>query len=492
MLDAAEREKSYGNFAAVFPSVMLPMFLAVADQTIVAAALPAIASDLGSVERVSWVVIAYLVSTTIAAPIYGQLRDVLGSRSMMLLALAVFMGASILCALSVSLEMLAFCRVLQGLGGGGLMTISQALIGESVAPRERAKYQGWLAGIAVTASTAGPVIGGIMAEHIGWRSIFLVNIPLGLIATMLILRTASRPPPTQPWRLDSLGIAYFVGFIVPLLLGVELAQRMTPQALLGALALAAMGGGFLYLLLKQEEQAPTPLLNLELLRRPAIWRSGVMTACHGAALVSLVTWLPVYFRVMFGTSAAESGALMLPLMIGIGSGSMITGQLVSRTGVTMIFPTVGIAVAIVLIQFFGLWAARLSPTFIVSLLLLIGLFMGTVMAVIQVTVQRVAGKGLLGAAAATIQFSRSVGAALGTAIVGAILFATLGFSDPEALRIFKAAVQEGSSAFGTLSSQQQMLIRAEMGHAFGVAFSSITIFLIVALGLAWSHPERRL
>ena len=174
---------------------MLPMFLAVVDQTIVATALPAIAASLGGVERVSWVVVAYLVAGTIAAPVYGQLRDVYGGKRMMFVALGIFLAASVMCAMSTSIEMLAAARILQGLGGGGLMTLSQALIGETIPPRERARYQGYLAGVMVTSSTFGPVVGGLLTQHFGWRSVFLVNIPLGLIAVLLTLRLEPRARP---------------------------------------------------------------------------------------------------------------------------------------------------------------------------------------------------------------------------------------------------------------------------------------------------------
>ena len=169
-------------FVKVFPSIMLPMFLAVADQTIVATALPAIASGLGEIERASWVVVSYLIANTIAAPVYGRLGDTFGRRGMMIFALAIFMLGSVLCALSPNIEFLTAARVLQGFGGGGLMTLSQALIGEAIPPRERGKYQGYLAGVAVSSSTFGPVAGGYLTQAFGWQSVFLINLPLGLIA----------------------------------------------------------------------------------------------------------------------------------------------------------------------------------------------------------------------------------------------------------------------------------------------------------------------
>ena len=490
-MDDANQTPS-GRFAELFPSIMLPMFLAVVDQTIVAAARPAIASSLGSVDRVSWIVVAYLVSTTIAAPVYGQLRDVAGSKKMMLGALALFMGSSLLCAASTSLEMLAFARVLQGLGGGGLMTLSQALIGETVPPRERARYQGYLAAVAVTSSTFGPVMGGLLAQHVGWRSIFLVNIPIGLLAVVLVLRFKAQAPPKIEWKVDTLGILLFVGFIAPVLLGVEATQKLTASSLMGALPLVAVGCISLALLLRHEARAPFPLLRIDLLSRPAIWRSGLLVTFHAAGLVGLVTWLPIYFRVRFGTDASASGLMLLPFMFGIGVGSMTTGQMVSRTGLTMIYPSVGLAVVVVLLQVLSLWAGRLGIPGMLVLLLLLGLAMGTVMSVVQVTVQRAAGSGLLGAASASVQFSRSVGAALGTAILGAVLFVVLALSDASVSEIFRSMILQGPSVLDSYSPERQAIVRSEIAFAFGAAFATVSATAACAMVLAWTHPERQL
>ena len=179
-------------FFQVFPSIMLPMFLSALDQTIVSTALPAIAGSLGNVEQISWVVVAYLLANTIAAPIYGRLGDALGRKRMLYVALAILMAASVLGALATNLWVLVIARALQGLGGGGLMTLSQALIGEAVPPRQRGRYQGYLATTFVTASTFGPVVGGYLTEHFGWRSVLLVNIPLGLLSMLLAIRLKSQ------------------------------------------------------------------------------------------------------------------------------------------------------------------------------------------------------------------------------------------------------------------------------------------------------------
>ena len=226
---------------------MLPMFLAVADQTIVATALPAIASSLGEIERASWVVVSYLIANTIAAPVYGRLGDTFGRRLMMIVALAIFMVGSVLCALSPNIELLTAFRVLQGFGGGGLMTLSQALIGEAIPPRERGRYQGYLAGIAVSSSTFGPVAGGYLTQAFGWQSIFLVNVPLGLVALVLVFRLRSRPGDRRRTTFDSPGLVLFIMFVGPVILALEQVQRMQLSTLpmaLGAARLSAWSRSF--------------------------------------------------------------------------------------------------------------------------------------------------------------------------------------------------------------------------------------------------------
>jgi EmrB/QacA subfamily drug resistance transporter len=479
-------------FLKVFPSIMLPMFLAIVDQTIVATALPAIAASLGSVERVSWVVVSYLVAGTIAAPVYGQLRDVYGGKRMMFVALGIFLVASVMCACAVSVEMLAAARILQGLGGGGLMTLSQALIGETIPPRERARYQGYLAGVMVTSSTFGPVAGGLLTHYFGWRSVFLVNIPLGLVAVLLTLRLEPRTVRDQPWTFDGPGLALFVAFIAPLLLALDQVQRMGARTLPLFLGMMGVSAAALLALVFREKRAIYPLLPTHLLSQPTIWRSDALAACHGAMLVSLVTFLPIYLRVLRGTSPYETGILLLPLMFGIATGSLVTGRTVSRTGLTMVFPGVGLIVVTAALVLVGLFASHLGPWQLGIFLFFNGLFMGTVMGVVQVTVQNAAGSASLGSAAASVQLSRSIGAAVGTALVGSVLFATLALSDPEAAPLFASLVQFGPVALEALPAPRQAVILAEVAVAFRNAFLTIALFAAMGAMLAWTIPTRRL
>lgn len=355
---------------------MLPMFLAVVDQTIIATALPAIVATTGQVERASWIVVSYLIAATIAAPVYGRLGDAFGRRRMMFTALPLFIVASALCAMAPTLELLTLARVLQGLGGGGLMTLSQSLIGEAIPPRERARYQGYLAAVAVSANTFGPVAGGYLTEHFGWQSIFLVNIPIGILAFGLALRLPLPTVKPLPWKADPGGLVLFTIFVATTLLALEQVQHMHLDSLpVGGLLFAA-GLIALGLLIRQENRAASPLIPLNLLRQPAIWRSDALAACHGAALVALITFLPVYLQVVRGTSPSETGLLLVPLTIGIGIGSLITGRLVSRTGLTTLFPVVGLAVTTLCLVALALFAGQMSTTELTGLFLLLGAFMG--------------------------------------------------------------------------------------------------------------------
>lgn len=479
-------------FLTVFPSIMLPMFLAVADQTIVATALPTIASSLGEIERASWVVVSYLIANTIAAPVYGRLGDTYGRRSMMMMALAIFMIGSVLCALAPNIEILTAMRVVQGFGGGGLMTLSQALIGEAIPPRERGRYQGYLAGVAVSSNTFGPVAGGYLTQALGWQSIFLINVPLGLIAVALVTRLRTRPGDRRRTTFDTPGLILFMMFVSPVILALEQVQHMDAGTLPAVLGLLAFGIFALVVLIWQENRNTSPLIPPRLFKQPSVWRSDGLAACHGAALVSLIAFLPIYLRAVRGASPAETGLLLLPLTFGIGTGSLITGQLVTRTGRTAIFPSYGYAVATTGLLFLAFWLPHLSLWQLPWVLGGTALFMGTVMGVVQVTVQAVAGQRLLGTGAAMVQFSRSVGAAFGTAAVAAVLFSILAATDRDTAGLFGKIISQGPDAIAALPAARQAIIQSEIADAFRAAFITVAAFTGVGAWLAWSLPLRRL
>ena len=471
---------------------MLPMFLAVVDQTIIATALPAIAAATGEVERVSWIVVSYLIAATIAAPVYGRLGDSFGRRRVMYFALGIFLVASVLCALSTTILTLTAARVLQGLGGGGLMTLSQALVGEAIPPRERARYQGYLAAVAVCANSFGPVAGGILTEHFGWQSIFLVNLPIGVFAFYLVTRL---PPPQGErlaWRADPGGAVLFTIFVATTLLALEQAQRADIANLPTGAALLAAGIIALVILVWHENRSASPLIPLSLLRQSAIWHSDALAACHGAALVSLITFIPVYLEVVRGFSPSATGIVLVPLTIGIGVGSLVTGRLVNASGRLTIYPAIGLTIATLDFLVLALLADRFGIGVLAALLLVNGLAMGTVMGVVQVSVQAAAGQLRLGEAAASVQFSRSIGAAFGTALVSTVLFAVLSIRNPDAARVFGEMFEHAKDAGAGLSAGQMSAVQGDIKIAFRAAFIAMAAFTACGIFLTLTNPQKRI
>jgi len=479
-------------FRTVVPPIILPVFLAAADGTVVATALPAIAASLGEVEKLSWIVVANLIASTVAAPAYGRLADLFGRRRMMVIALCVFMAASFLCSLAPTLPLLLTARVLQGLGGGGLMTLAQALLGELVPPRERGSYQGYLSANIVAGSTIGPVAGGFITQMWGWHAVFLANVPLAVIAIVLVMRLPKSVPSGGRAGFDLPGMGLLTLFVVPLLLAVSQLQKLDPSILPKLGLLLAFASAALATLVWQQNRAKTPLLALSLMRIPAFWRADVMAACSGASLTAMMTFLPIYFQVVAGASSGEAGLLLIPLTAAVSSGSVVTGWLISRTGRTAIFPTVGLMVTALTLVALAFWAPQLSRAELAWVLAVGGLCQGSSMITAQITVQAVGGARNLGAAAASAQLSRSLGSAFGAAAAGAVLFGLLRSANPDTATLFFDMVRRGPGVLASLTVEHAALVRAEVAAAFRGVFLTVACFACIIVAMAATLPLRRL
>jgi len=479
-------------FFGLFPSIMLPMFMSSLDQTIVATALPAIAAQLGQVERVSWVVVAYLVAGTIAAPVYGKLGDTLGRKRMLYVAVGMSMTGSLLCILAPSMLMIVGARIIQGLGGGGLMTMAQSLIGERIPARERGRYQGYLAATFVTSSTIGPVIGGYLTQHYGWQAVFGVTIVAGCIAMLLAMRLPASTGSGGRLQFDVWGTVFFAAFVAPVLLALYQVQRFNLERLVVIAALLGVAALAMLLFVRQERRASSPLLPLGVLRNPGIWRTCAMAACIAGALISMISFLPMYLQVVRGIGPAEVGFIMLPMTVGVGFGAMLTGRLISATGMTTLWPRFGLPVTACGYAFLAFFAPRLSVEQLPWMFALVSVFTGSGMPVVQMTVQSVAGPKFLGSAAAAVQISRSMGAAFGTALVGAVLFATLAAQDTELASRFAELVQGGQGMLAALDDARRAEVRREIAIAFQGGFLTQALLILGAIGLAWWIPVKRI
>ena len=477
-------------FLRVFPGVMVAMFLAAADQTILASALPTIASSLGGFADISWVVVSYLLAATVAAPLYGHLGDRFGRKRMLLGALAVFSVASVGCAFAPTLLALIVARAAQGLGGGGLMTLAQALIGEHVSPRERGRFSGYFATVFALASTSGPVLGAYLTEHVSWRAIFWINIPLGIIAAVLARRIPDTTPPREGrFQPDIIGAMLFVLATLALLFGLSSGGHRYAWASWQMLTLAAVAAAGFALLVRWERRAVDPVLPLRLLGTPGIARSDAVVVCFGATLFSTILFLPLYLQLGRGFAIGQSGLLLLPITLAMVVSSAITGKLVTRTGRVTIFPQLGMSIAT--LAFIALaMAVGSAPTFaIMGLTTVVGIGIGMVMPPTQVTVQLAAGPKALGAATASIALSRAVGGAAGVALIGAVLIGALGVAGGSLPALLAHVLDAGPDAVAQMSQAERATMAARFDHAYRIVFVLLAGVTLVGALLARTIPR---
>jgi MFS family permease len=410
-----------GQFLQILSAVMLPMFLSAADQTLLATATPSIASDLGNLRDTTWISVGYLIAMTATVPLYGRLGDRFGRRETLLAALGLFGAGSLACALAGSLGALVAARVLQGLGGGGLMVMSQSLIGELVPPRERARFQGYFAAIFTLANVGGPLIGGLVVHRASWRWLFLANLPLGAIALWRLLRLPRGAPNRGATPADPLGAIVFAAAVAASLIwatfaGYRFAWTSATSAALAAGSVLLWGA-----LIRREFVLATPFLPIELLRDRSMRYLSLTVVSFSSCLFALIFFLPVLLQMGHGADAQRAGVLLLPLMLGIVAGSTITGRIVSRTGRPTVMPMAGMSLSCAALLLMALLPAH--GELVAALGALCGFGFGGVAPTSQIISQVLAGRERLGAAASVVSLSRYTGAALGTAIFGAFVFA---------------------------------------------------------------------
>ena len=490
---SARAPSSREAFRRVFPGVMVAMFLAAADQTILASALPTIASALGVVADLSWVVVAYLLAATVAAPLYGYIGDRFGRRRALLGALAVFTLASCACAVAPSFWWLVGLRALQGLGGGGLMTLSQALIGEHVAPRERGRYAGYFAVLFALSSTSGPVIGAYLTEHVSWRAVFLINLPLGIVAGVLSLRVPHVAPPRRegPFRPDVLGAILFCAATASFLFALSSGGHRFPWISMPMAALVTTTAIALAALAWWERRHDDPIIPIHFLKVPAIARADAVVLCFGASLFAVIVFLPLYLQLGRGLGIGASGLLLLPITLAQVTSAAITGRLVTRTGNVTIFPKIGLSLVATAFVSLALAVERAPTSAILALTMLVGLGLGMVMPPTQVAVQTAAGRGQLGVATASISLCRAVGGAIGVALIGAVLFAIIDHAGNTAgtAALMHQSIEGGAAFIANMSQAQRASLVGLVNEAYRVAFGVLAAIAAIGVLIATTVPR---
>src|SRR6476659_7187043 len=416
---------SHRQILIAFSGLMLVMLLAALDSTIVSTALPTIVGELGGLEHLAWVVTGYLLAQTIVTPIYGKLGDLYGRKIVLQSAIILFLIGLALCGLSQNMTQLIMFRAIQGLGGGGLVVSTQAVVGDIVPPRERGRYQGIFGAVFGLASIAGPLLGGYCTTNWTWRWIFYINLPLGILALAVIAATLPSRADRQQHAIDYAGAVLLAVALSAIILVTDLGGTTYPWTSPVVLGTAAAGLVALVLFLVVEQRAAEPILPLHLFRNAAFSVTSVVALIVGFAMFGSITYLPLFFQVVKGASPTESGLEMLRMMGGMLTSSIVSGQLISRTGRYKIFPVIGTGVMTLSLFLLSRLPVGASMARILATLLLLGLGMGLVMQVLVIAVQNAVDYRDLGVATSGNTLFRSVGGSVGTAVLGAIFTAQL-------------------------------------------------------------------
>jgi EmrB/QacA subfamily drug resistance transporter len=465
----------------VISGLLLVLLLAALDSTIVATALPTIVGEMGGLTHLSWVVTAYLLAQTIVTPLYGKFGDLYGRKRVVQVAIVIFLAGSALCGLARSMGQLVAFRAVQGLGGGGLMVTTQAAVGDVVPPRDRGRYQGIFGAVFGLSSIAGPLIGGYFTTHLTWRWIFYINLPLGVIAILVIASTLPASSRRVKHAVDYAGAALLAlalsGVIVVTDLGGAAFPWASPTIIgLSVITVAAVAG-FIW----AENRAAEPVVPLRLFRNKTFVISILIGLIVGFALFGSVTYLPLFLQVAKGDSPTASGLRMLPMMGGMLVSSIISGQLISRSGRYKLFPIFGTLVMVAGLFMLSRVRSETSLTTTALLMMTLGLGLGMVMQVLVLVAQNSVDYRDLGVATSGATLFRLIGGSVGTAALGAVFAARL---HDNLMRTLPQAADTGAGGMGASINPRTIATMPEAVRTLytaGFTQAMNTIFLIATM-----------
>ncbi|MGW5093147.1 DHA2 family efflux MFS transporter permease subunit [Streptomyces nodosus] len=489
----------HGGVLVSIGALLLGMLLAALDQTIVSTALPTIVSDLGGLEHLSWVVTAYLLASTAATPLWGKLGDQYGRKKLFQAAIVLFLIGSALCGMSQNmLELIAF-RALQGLGGGGLIVLSMAIVGDIVPPRERGRYQGLFGAVFGTTSVLGPLLGGLFTQHLSWRWVFYINLPVGMVALAVIATVLRIPRKSERHVIDYIGTVLIASVATCLVLVASLGGTSWGWGSPRTIGLVVVGLVLLLAFVLFERRAAEPVLPLKLFRVRTFTLSAVISFIVGFAMFGAMTYLPTFLQIVHGITPTMSGVHMLPMVAGMLLSSTGSGQIVSRTGRWKVFPVAGTAVTTIGLLLLHRLDEHSSTAAMSASFFVFGLGLGLVMQVLVLIVQNAVAYEDLGVATSGATFFRSIGASFGVAIFGTIFAGRLGQHLASALagRTLPPGVTPGGlKADPRGITSLPAGIRPAVLHAFSSSITEVFVYAapVALLGfvLAWFLREDRL
>jgi EmrB/QacA subfamily drug resistance transporter len=448
---------THRQIVTILVGLMVAMFLAALDQTVVSTAIRTIADDLQGYDLQAWATTAFLITSTIATPLYGKLSDIYGRRPFYLFAIGIFVLGSILCGMAGSMYQLAAFRAVQGIGAGGLMSLALAIIGDIVPPRERSRYQGYFMAVFGSSSVLGPVIGGFFAGQgtllgvEGWRWIFYINVPLGAVAFLAVWRVLHLPHERREHRIDWPGALTLITFLVPLLVVAEQGRIWGWTSGRAVLCYAVGAVGFVLFVLAERMYRDDALLPLRLFANRTFTVSGVGSIVMGAGMFGGLLLLPQYLQIVHGSSATVAGLQMIPLVLGIMTGGIVSGIAISRTGRYKVFPLVGVGLMVAaLLALSVVVEADTSVWVLAPFMVMLGLGLGFNFQPVIVAVQNAVSPREIGVATSSVTFFRQMGGTIGTAGFLSLLFTRMPVEIEERIRETAASNPEAAQQAGQL------------------------------------------
>jgi EmrB/QacA subfamily drug resistance transporter len=493
---------SHRQILTVMGGLMTGMFLAALDQSIVGTALPRITSDLGGLDKLSWVVTAYMLSATASTPLWGKISDLYGRRLLFQIAIATFVVGSLMAGFSQNIEQLIGFRAIQGLGGGGLMSLALAVIGDIIPPRERGRYQGYFAAVFGTSSVLGPVLGGFFADGPGWQWIFFMNVPIGLVALVVTSMALKMPHVRRNHSIDYLGAALVVGAVSSFLLYTAWAGPDEGWGSGTGIGLLVAGVLLTASFIAVELRATEPIIPMRLFRNSIFSISNAFGFLIGIAMFGALIFIPVYLQVVDGMSPTKSGLALLPMVVGLFSTSIAAGQIMSRTGRYKLFPIVGSSIVIVGLVMLSQLTSTSPYWFAALSMYVFGAGLGCTMQVLVTIVQNSVDRSDIGVATSSVTFFRQMGGSFGTALFGAILSSRLSVHIAEVMQRAPAGAAGTAGKIGDVANNVEAIkslpepVHSLVTSAFSMSlhdtFLSAVPLVAIALAVALFLKEKPL